>query len=70
MREQRRDTRLSGGQVDVGDLQVALEIWSLKGRATAMVQMGKHEQGDGRVSQGHGHHYLGPTQQGVGRTWK
>lgn len=31
MREQRRDTRLSGGQVDVGDLPVALEIWSLKG---------------------------------------
>lgn len=51
----------AGDRLSVGDIQVAMEVWSLEGRPIPTVQMGKHEQGDGTRHPGHGHHHPVPS---------
>ena len=39
-----------GDRLSVGDIQVAVGIWSLEGRTVFMVQTGKHKQGERTMS--------------------
>lgn len=51
--------------LSVGDIQVAVEIWSLEKRTILMAQMGKHQEGDRTMSRGHGCHPHEPSM-----TWR